>query len=331
MPEEGQAVSADQEDLEESAPVELTEREKIIASGGDPDESQHEDESPEVAESEPASEPVSSGDEDPWITDEIRQVAASYGMGDEHLNNLGSEMAFQQAAQVIDSTFANAATDPNFGQQPKAEDSEESGDDPDSETKDQPLGNFDQKIEGLRESGYEDDVLDILKGEHEANEQLKNELASIQLNQQQEAMANHAIDFHDLVDKLDPDLFGVSFEDGDYKALTQEQDDNRRKLWTGMDTIAAGIYQTAARDGVEPQVPEDSVLAERAKMMIFSGEVRDQERQKISRRVQQQSKRRRPVGSASRNEPVAASPSDQQSTEIANHPKLVEFWDKANQ
>lgn len=329
MSEEGQEVPADQEDLEESAPVELTEREKIIASGGDPDEPQdepqYESESPEVAETEPASEPVSSSSEDSWITDEIRNVASSYGMGDDHLNNLGSELAFRQAAQVIDGTFANAAQDPDFGKQTKKEipeDPEDSGD--------LPASDFDAKIEGLRESGYEDEVLDILRGEHSANEYLKNELAEIQVRHEEEAMANHAIDFHDLVDKMDPDLFGVSFQDGEYQELSQDQDDNRRKLWTGMDTIAAGIYQTAARDGVQPQVPEDNVLAERAKMMLFSEQVQSQERKKISRQVQQQSKRRRPVGSASRNEPVAAAP-DQQSTEIANHPKLVEFWNKAQQ
>ena len=329
MSEEGQEVSADQEDLEESAPVELTEREKIIASGGDPDEPQYESESPEVDEAETASEPVSSSSEDSWITDEIRNVAASYGMGDEHLGNLGSELAFRQAAQVIDGTFANAAQNPGFAEQPNDEPAADPAADP-TDSPDPLSDDFDQKIATLREAGYEDDVLDILKSEHSSSEYLKNELAQIQVRHEEEAMANHAIDFHDLVDKMDPELFGISFKDGDFQDLTQDQDDNRRKLWTGMDTIAAGIYQTAARDGVQPQVPEDNVLAERAKMMLFSGQVQSQERKKISRQVQQQSKRRRPVGSASRNEPVAANP-DQQSAEIANHPKLVEFWNKAQQ
>ena len=328
MAEEGQEVSNEPEEAEV---IELTEREQIIAGGGDPDDSQYEESSEEEAVSEDHDDDSSGGDtaepaDSPWITDNIRQVAASYGMGEEHLQNLGSELAFQQAAKMIDGTFANVANDPNFGQPVEQQHAESA-----SESADPMVDDFNKKIDALRDSGYEDDVLDILKTEHEANVHLRGEITDIQVRHNDEAIANHAIDFHDLVDELNPELFGVSYADGEYRELTPEQDNNRRQLWTGMDTIAAGIYQTAARDGVPPVVPEDKVLAERAKMMLFSSEVQGQERKKISRQLQQQSKKRRPVGAASRSEPAAIPSSDQQAIDIANHPALVEFWDKAQQ
>ena len=160
MAEEGQEVLTESEEAEV---IELTEREQIIASGGDPDDSQYEESGEEEAVSEGHDDDSSGEDtaeptDSSWINDDVRQVAASYGMGEEHLQNFGSELAFQQAAKMIDGTFANVANDPNFGrpaeQQAVATDADPMVDD------------FDKTIEALRDSGYEDDVLDILKTEH---------------------------------------------------------------------------------------------------------------------------------------------------------------------
>lgn len=319
----------------ESSEFELTERELIIAQGGDPDSEEYQDE--EVSEdieepdhSEDSEEVEGSTEDedqeevevgDDWITESTIKVADAYGVSDDELVEFKDEESFLSAVSLLDG---------------RAEDADETDE---SEEPEEDISNEDflDRIEQLREAGYEDDVLDLFREQHEttskereANKNLRDEIASIKERQEGEALATQAMEFHNLVDDLDEERFGLSYSDGKYQDISKEHDSNREKLWNAMDTITSGIYRRAERDGQEPELPSDKVLAHRAMMLAFGDEIKEDETKKISRRIQTQSKRRRPVGSAARKEAPVAS-ADKDSEDIANDPRLVEFWEKSQQ
>ena len=312
---------------------ELTERELIIAQGGDPDseEYQNEEASEDIEESnisedsgeiegstEAETQEETQVDDGDWITEEVIEIADAYGIDDDEIVGFDDENAFYNAVTMIKKRL------PDEGEE--EEHIEEEGD-----------GNeFLEKVESLREAGYEDDVLDLFREqyemtskEREANKHLTDEIASIQQNRQEEALAGQAMEFHNLVDNLDEDRYGRSFVNGQYVDLSKEHDGHREKLWDAMDTITSGIHRKAERDGVEPQYPSNNELAHEAELLAFADSIREEEQKNISQRIQQQSRKRRPVGSSSRRQAPTKSVSNE-AEDIANDPRLVEFWEKAH-
>ena len=347
MAEPEQEPAESPEEVAANSEFKLTDREIIIAKGGDPDEaSSGEEESlDEAADSEPeASEPETSETEtsepESWVTDKIRDRAKPYNLSDQDLEDFGSEDNFEKTARALDRQAAYFA-----GKEAKAKPGEESKDDDESAESDEkeldPFEKQQERIKKLKDEGYEEEVIDVLDkatelaaSENKRNKELQDQLSLIQERYDLEEQDRQAKNFHDVMDTMDEELFGRTYVDGEYRDLPKEQDENRRKVWLGVDETANGIQATAERDGVSPEFPDNKTLIQQAADMKFGAQLRSQEQGRISRQVKQQSKRRRPVGSPAKKEapvPVAQGPIDQSAETIANDPRVVEFWEKAQQ
>jgi ribosomal protein L17 len=314
---------------------ELSEREMAIARGEDPDMI----EASEAAPEEPAAEENTDPEPEPekpetdqspdWAGDDAREISEAYGLD---ISDFDSEASFNAAANAFSKKFAEVG-DEELTKETPEETSEESS----SSEEDSPedlTGKFNERVETLREAGYEDDVLDLLRDQHEAvmtekqhSEELRSQMEHLVERQQQDDLDRQAADFHSLADTLDESLFGQTFEDGKFTNISKEHDANREKLWNAMDVIANGMVQQAVREGKEPHLPSDKALAELALNMEFGTDLRGRAAKDVSRKVQQQSNRRRPVGSAKASAPSATQQTKERSVEdIASDPRFEEFF-----
>jgi len=327
---------------EANSEFELSDREKAIARGDDPDvvetqepvaEAQVEEETPVAAEESVASdpEPVEELSEQPetdeasddWITADVKEISDTLGLDPADFD---SEKAFKAATNAFTKKFAEVGSGEEEAKSEESAAAEEAED---------PTKKFEDRVEALRSAGYEDDVLDLLRDQHDAvmaekehTTELRTQMEALVARQQQDDLDRQATDFHNLADGLDGDLFGKTFEDGKFSNISKEHDANREKLWNAMDVIANGMVQQAHREGKEPNLPSDKALAELALNMEFGGELKDRASKDVSRKVKKQSARRRPVGSAKAASAsgVAKATEERSVEDIAADPRFEEFF-----
>lgn len=257
-----------------------------------------------------------------WLTDEYKELASSYGMGDDEVQEFSSAAEFTRATRLLDKQLADFA----MRQVQETAKTETAPVAPAQATEAQ-VANAEKfgKLEHLdltklKAAGYDEDSLQLFSKQNEAIdrhnalvEHLEKRAAQEKVfeerfgkleqgfQQFQEAIWQHENQrrlqtFHTSVDSLNDERFGKTVtEDGRPLQLTQAQNQARQKLLetTAMLVEAHTLRQQTAGRPVE--VPPLNAMLRRANQYAFSEDIRAEERKRVQQEIAEQAKRRRPV------------------------------------
>lgn len=253
----------------------------------------------------------------PWFGDDEKELARSYGFGDDDLKDFADAKEFNRVTRLLDKQLLASVQPPPAYEPPPAPTPHKQNGHAATAHAPAPTSSGAEKpkfskidLAKLKEAGYDDETLGYLANQNALVEHLE----ALQTEREQEktqiqALAEYvqqseqrwqqvenqrrANVFHDHVDHLGDDRFGKVFDaNGKMQPLTAEQDSARRKLWETVDTLKAGM---AAR-GLE--IPAESLLLRRARQVAFADDIAKAERAKLQKEITEQSKRRRPVQQA---------------------------------
>lgn len=355
-------MAQDAQDLQDAAEtkIELTEREIAIIEGRDPDvveagakEAVKDDKSAELAADSSEGGSVAGKDAGPdtnggkdaaspsWFSEDDKSLGESYGLTEDDLRGFASRDEFRKAARLLDKQFAKAAKQPPEAAAEKSAEKpgEKAGEKP-ADTKAKPTEGktADEELnldpEEYEKAGYDNETVKLVKARKADFERIKALEARLarqeQIFQEQEAARSMA-HFHQMVDGLDADRYGRAVdEQGRFSKLEQAHDENRRKLFEASDTIIAGIVARARERGEEPVFPTHKALLQRAELLAFGDDIRQQERAKQQKEIAEQSKRRRPAGTVraiKAAEEFRGSPLDAEVARISS--KVKAEWERA--
>lgn len=246
-----------------------------------------------------------------WFTDEDREYAQQFGLGDADLQLFADRSAFRQATSLADRLLAKPpaqATATPAAEKPAGEEvpAEEVALDP----------------EKLAQAGWDEEAVRVVKAlnqERSQRKKLEQEQAASRkqleevvafttsLRQQQEAerQARSQAEFHDTLDGF-PELFGKSADaKGNHLQLTPVQEAARKKIYDAASALHAGLLARAQQTGQQPSPLSVRALVQRAVDMEMGGELRKLEQAKTKQAATAQSARRRPV-SGSKPNPASA-------------------------
>lgn len=281
----------------EEAALELTDREIALAQGLDPDDVA------DGATANAADDVAGSGDGDlyagegeatdggdvgkdadapSWITDDVKALAGTYGLGDEDLADLDSEADFLRVARVIERRRAAGAVGAESeaakpaGTVPATVDpAAVNGDD---------LPTIDPQT--YIDAGYDEETVALARVAAAMQKKL-NEIAPA-IEQQQRAFAEEqhrrtAEEFHRVADELG--------RYGTHAKLTGDDDAKRKRLWEAAAVVAKDLEASGS------SVPLKTIL-QRAEIVAFGDEIMAERKAELAKKVKSQSSRRRPVGRA---------------------------------
>jgi hypothetical protein len=227
-------------------------------------------------------------------------------MSEEELSSFGSKDEFRRAAILLDRNFAKPVGQ-NVQEETKPTEEEAAKSELDLEYYKQ---NYDEHVVKLVERVQAQDK--VAKDTQAFIENYKAE-------QEQLAYQRHIETFHSLADQLDKDRYG-STQDGS----AMSKDDARRQLYEAAETLKAGLEARGQK------VPAYADLLRRAEHVAFGPDLLKQKQQQVMREVAEQSKRRRPVaGSRPTKAQTKAKVDSDPIQAILNDPKVVAFWNKA--
>ncbi len=313
----------------------LSEREVIIASGGDPDavpeakevetkEEEKAGDDKEVAKGKDA-QPASTT----WIDDSIKAKAKDFDLDDEDLADFGTVEEFNRAVKILDKQKTKA---PAKAAEKKA---------------DPVVEDEDEDIDPGKYDGFDDEVIKLAKVAKKSRDQVKAQTAKLAeltegvqalISRQQQADQDRVlVDFHDVLETQDEGLFGRAMnKKGEVVELDAAKEENRRKVFEQFVKLHNEAITEAAKAGKEPKLPPMRKLIEKATEQALTKELLAKERKRLQDELAAQSKKRRPVaGSVPRNVSVPAKreATDTASmvSEIANDPVIAKFWEKAQE
>lgn len=273
-------------------------------------------------------------DDSAWITDDIRLLARSYGFEDADLTEFSSAKEFDKAARLYERRLAALVKPPEQpGTQP-------AGTQQPGQAEQDALPDLD--LEKFKAGGYDDQTVELVEFTKKladsfkaAQDQVKflKEQEDVRIRQQQEMMVKaHLQTFHNYVNTLDESRFGRTVDKtGKPLAIDPALEANRRKLFEQADIIARGIQSRAAMTGQQPVYPSFETIIKRAEAMAFADDIRQAERERVTKELREQSARRRPVGASkplTGSRPAKDLPSAQSAAEIAAHPSIRKLWSK---
>lgn len=300
---------------ETAGALELTEREKAIASGNDPDEVGAEDaeeegdeaEGKEAAGKDDAASGVEGTDApgSDWV-DSYKELAESYGIDDETLQTFKDEAQFKLFGSLLDKKLAEVEAEAVKAEKPakrKAKDAE-----PEDDALD---------IEAYETAGYDEDTLKIVKSVSKLQGTVKALLErNAELEQRLAEGSKQSIDAE--IDKL-----GGRFGSGEN--LTRAQTKARQKLLDASEVVRQNLEKRGEKVST-------SVLLRRAELVAFGDEILAEERAKqkeaLTQSIKKQSAKRRPVGRNTK--PPARNGRPGEAADpvkaIANSPEVVALW-----
>ncbi len=295
-----------------------------------------------------------------WYSDDDRALAESYGLSEEQLKGFENQADFRRAALFFDQQLAASVTKTAAptGEQPPPATPPPAPPAPPAPVSKQPPAPLapppaappadadDIDVEAYVKAGYDEDTLRLvrtLKAERDGRKSLDAEFqklkqgfeqfqtatfqAAVQQDQQREMNG-----FHDVLDGLGEDRFGQSIdEQGRVVQLSKQANGDREKVFQSYQIVKLGIIESAKRAGVEPKLPPQKVLIERARLLAFPDQIRQQERGRIREQIAKQSSRRRPVASTRNMSQGVAMPVGAETDEavaLANDPKLKKLWNQ---
>lgn len=297
------------------------------------------------------SKPASS--EKTWLDDSVRQLGRSLEMTDEELAEFGSREEFDRATRILSKRFfsaggqqagANGQGQPNQGQQATGQQQttqpgQQSGQQQ-SGQQDDPLSMFDP--EEWRKAGYDEKTVAMVESHRQT---------LIRLAQQEESqkhiinglLANQKSRFEDefdsVLDSQEKELFGQFFENGQRRVLDPKSNEyqNRAKVWEAYHILVGGIRQRAEETGRQVELPPTKVLIEQAKRVALGDQLSKLESRRLSEKVREQSKRRRPAATHrtattqtrnnAKQKPTATTTADQ-IDDLLDNPELKAMWDR---
>lgn len=346
----------------ENETFELTDREKAIAAGENPDAIVERDDSAgsdTVAETESGevegddnagSDPDGGGDSEQagtqdaneggteaaqpvsWVSDQVRGIAKSCGISDEELSEFRDEAEFARATRLIDRRMTAAAEKIRQQQAPVAQ----APATPAQTAAQAAAAKERQKLDPqkYRDAGYDEETVKLVEHVAQRDEERDQEIQRLHSvmealigERQAESQRSRVATFHSLVDTMDPELYGKSSE----LQSGTPTDENRRKLWESADLLIAGMVSQAQAAGQRPEIPPLNVVLQRAEQLAFADVFQQRAKRDYQERVLAQSQRKRP--STGRSRPAtsvgsARSDVDFTAEAIANNPSLVKLWEK---
>lgn len=287
----------------------LNEREIAIAEGRDPDT--------EAEDSQPEQDAQDGGGTDApseWVSDEVRELAASYGLSDDELEQFSSAEEFERAAALLDRVQKP---------EPEEEPAEE-------ESKDEPKDD-DDILKRFEAAEYDEDTLALVqytKSLREKQDALERDLREVMERSRQEQERAQAIAFHEAVDALGDERLGSSVDsDGSPVELSPEADKLRREIHEAATTILAGM---AAKAGKDFKPPSMRVLVRRARSLAMADDLMEAGRREVREKVAAQSRKRRAVGAPRKVAPPKPTDGpvsdDDQVAQLLNDPELAKFF-----
>lgn len=326
--------------------LKLTEREKAIARGEDPDalgtaifeepiaevpddgeedsqeageegfedrseedaEEVSEEDSQEVSEEESVTEEV---DEKGWLTDSVRELADSYGFSEQELSEFGSLAEFNRAGRLFDRALLRRPKE----EEPKAQDP------PPAE----PPSEFKPPIDEGLFSEYGDNEMQMVRAVNEQAREIES-LRAWKQQMEQYAQEQQFAQFHRACDELNPELFGKAFDEhGNVNPLSNEAHKQREKLYD-VYRIMVDVASKQSQQG--QQFPNERILLQRAYNAEFPEVVHQTAVSKRVSAAKSQASRKRQVGrqGGAKAPEVAVNPHDAKS--IANHPSIVKLFER---
>lgn len=277
-----------------------------------------------------------------WWNDETKELAESYGLSDDDLGTFETEAEFRRAARLFDKQLVSSPSpDASSSSTASGEAGPESGAKAEAKAEAKPVPEITEEdlIDPQKyiDGGWDEEAIAMAKAlrkEQEYRLRVGKEMESLIAWKQQfeehaaEDMQRRAAEeFHSEADRINQELFGQVYdESGTVRDIGESSNENRMKLWDAYHTLREGIISRAESAGEQPKLPSNRVLMERAFNLAFP----DHKAQQRIEAVKAQSAKRRSVGSKGASQPRTSLNSDDPS-EIANHPELVAFWNKAQE
>lgn len=253
---------------------------------------------------------------DTWVTDDVRELAESYGLGDADLAEFESEAEFRRSAAWLDRELAKSVKPPAADEAPEPSKNEK------PPVKEAAEDQLDLDLQKYVDGEYDDGVLNIVKFAKQLREEaraLKAELAEIKpavehitQSQREEMRLQYVNAFHDMADGDDESLFGRSVVNDKVAEIAAPHQENRRLVWEAMDTLATGLLARGQ------EIPPMKVLYQRAKQLALAEKLRSRESARRRDAIAAQSKKRRSGAGGARAQSAAGGGRDP-----ANDPKVV--------
>lgn len=269
-----------------SSALELTEREIALAQGLDPDDvgavmnEVGDDGGSDVSDAGEAD--ATDGDDgkdadaSSWITDDVKALASTYGLGDADLADLDSEADFLRVARVMERR--KVASDAAPTKTPDIV----SGDEP-AKADDVPTIDVQKYID----AGYDEETVALARVAAAMQQQLGKIAPAFEQQQKAFAEEQHrrtAEEFHRVADELG--------RYGEHAKMSAADDAKRKRLWEAAAVVATDL----AAGGREP--PPLKTILQRAEIVAFGDEIMAERKAELAKKVKSQSSRRRPVGRA---------------------------------
>jgi hypothetical protein len=267
--------------------------------------------------------------DDEWLTDDLKTYGMSYGLTEEEVAAFDSAEDLQRFGDMTDRRVAQQRYSQYQEPEPKPTKK------PDEEETEEPAAeevDYDAMIAKMEEENYDETSIALARNAKAQQEMIRRlderdrkREEEVAKEREQAALWQDVKEFDGILDELDPALFGKATKDGNVVQLSPGHYENRRAVYAQETRIKEEMKQA----GREIQVPRN-VLVARAARAVF-GELQPER----AKRVEAQSRRRRPTG-ANRGQnggvsPPArssADPGDDDVSAIAQSPKMRAFWEK---
>ena len=314
--------------------VTLTDRERAIAMGEDPDapEEQIEDEQADdldepVGESQPDEVQVSE-EEEPVVSSFSlgdKRLAARYGLSEDDVEKFGTPEALHHALDLMDKAGSDKSQKDST-ESPAEVASEDAAVEDEGRTLSESVLGFEKldisKYENADEP-YDKDTIELVKHVRKTEDMLERLVQSI--SQSQSSKTSQV--FHDMLDKY-PEVYGNTLSEGKPVKIKDSYEKARAEVRDQAETIYAGIV---ARKGVVP--PMEKII-EQAIMAVHGNAIKLNSvgTSAKSEKLKSQSSKRRSVGSAATTRKRIEAESDPADPKmIAKHPEIEALWRKAQE
>lgn len=326
-----------QETVADESPIELTDREKAIAMGEDPDappvEDVIEDEQESVQE-QPTSETdtgkldepqevSAEGNADPFSLGD-RKLAQKYGLSEEDLQKFGSPEALHHALDIFDKSGIKVESAKEDSTESPAENSAEDAAAEDNGGALSELLGFEKLDVSKYENAsnpYDEETIELVKHVRKTEDLLER----ITQSMLQSSSNTNDNTFHDMLDNY-PDVYGNTLENGKPVKISSEYEAARQAVKDQAETIYAGIV---ARKGDVPPVEK---IIEQAMMAVHGKAIQSKSSSSRADKLKKQSSMKRSAGSSATNkrrQQADIDPSD--ASQIARHPDVEAFFRKAQE
>jgi hypothetical protein len=277
-----------------------------------------------------------------WLTPELAADAGTFGLSPGDIAGLGSSEQVEAHLRLLNVTSANQyrqqqqqqqlPADPPPQQQVPPADAQPArstaGFNADGTADMEYWKNeYDEDSPVLGLVGALNTQVSTLNSQRTQNVELSNKVDSMMEFMQKSYQVQQENDFMDILDRQEPELFGISKDkSGNTLRLDDNYASNRQKVWNAAEEVQAVMRS----QGFEPTSANREAIVRRAIQISMGDELANREMSKRQASLQQHSSRRRPVAGATQTVSEQA-PTAMSAEQIANDPAISAFWTKTQQ